>query len=323
MRKKFKLLFLLFIFLLLLIGCDNSLTNKDQKYSFHVIDNNAIILNTFNTSYAKGDKIVVKLKKIAGFESGLQINGKKIDINDSDVSNVLEVEFDMPEEDVTITSLINDVDDYTNTNIEGKHKISIGDNSKEINLGEGVFSYFNPGDTIKITFLRETIEEEIIILEDSEYLTRFDKRLSKDKKYIEISYIMPDKDVTISAVRVPTLEIFEAFPELESLYTSKTINSIVVEFNNPNINKLIVIEKEETINRLNPHYIEILVQSPINNVIDVNNIFSITYYTNTIGENYRINLYYDDAKIYYFLIDGNYYYAGYDYSFIESLINNY
>lgn len=319
MRKKFKLLFLLFLFLLLLIGCDNSNNNKDNKYNFYIKDNNAIILNSFNSSYSKGDKIVVKLKKIAGFESGLQINGKKIDINDSDISNVLEVEFDMPEEDVTITSLINDVDDYTNTNLEGKHKISIGENSREMNLGDGQFSYFNPGDTIKIIYLRETIEEEIIILEDGEYLTRFDKRLSKDKKYMEISYIMPDKDVTISAVDIPTLNVFETLPELESLYWSKTVNKIVIDFDNININKTIDIENEEDINRLNPHTIERFWLSPKNNKINANNTFSITYYTSE--GNYTIDLFYDDSKISsYLLINNNYYYAGFDYSFIESLI---
>ena len=318
MRKKFKLLFLLFFFLLLLIGCDNSLTNKDQKYSFHVNDNNAIILNSFNSSYSKGDKIVVQLKKIAGFESGLQINGKKASVK-YDGFDILEVEFDMPEEDVTITSLINDDDSFSNSNLEGKHKISIGDNSKEMNLGDGQFSYFNPGDTIKITFLRETIEEEIIILEDGEYLTRFDKRLSKDKKYMEISYIMPDKDVTISAVRIPTLNVFETLPELESLYWPKPVNKIVIDFDNTNINKTIDIENEEDINRLNPHMIERFWLSPKNNAINANNTFSITYYTS--DRSYTIDLFYDDVKISsYLLINNNYYYAGFDYVFIRTLI---
>ena len=317
-KRNYILYYFMFILLILLFGCDYSNNNKDNKYNFYIKDNNAIILNSFNSSYSKGDKIVVQLKKIAGFESGLQINGKKASVK-YDGFDILEVEFDMPEEDVTITSLINDDDSFSNSNLEGKHKISIGENSRKMNLGDGQFSYFNPGDTIKITFLRETIEEEIIILEDGEYLTRFDKRLSKDKKYMEISYIMPDKDVTISAVHIPTLQVFEAFPELESLYWSKTVNKIVIDFDNININKTIDIENEEDINRLNPHMIERFWLSPKNNSINANNTFSITYYTSE--GNYTIDLFYDDSEISsYLLINNNYYYAGFDYSFIKSLI---
>lgn len=319
MRRNHILYYFMFILLIFLLGCDYSNNNEDNKYNFYIIDNNAIILNSFNSSYSKGDKIVVQLKKIAGFESGLKINGKKASVNDNDVSDILEVEFDMPEEDVTITSLINDDNSFSNSNLEGKHKISIGDNSKEMNLGDGQFSYFNPGDTIKITVLRETIEEEIIILEDGEYLTRFNKRLSEDKKYVEISYIMPDKDVTISAVRIPTLQVFETLPELESLYMSKTVNKIVIDFDNTNINKTIDIENEEDINRLNPHMIERFWLSPKNNSINANNTFSITYYTSE--GNYTIDLFYDDSEISsYLLINNNYYYAGFDYSFIKSFI---
>ena len=96
MIKRLFVFVFMFILAICLFGCDQSNNNKDNKYNFYIKDNNAIILNSFNSSYSKGDKIVVQLKKIAGFESGLQINGKKASVK-YDGFDFLEVEFDMPE----------------------------------------------------------------------------------------------------------------------------------------------------------------------------------------------------------------------------------